>query len=151
MNETSPHDRVLCIEDIAAICHETNRAYCQTLGDTSQVPWPDAPQWQRDSACNGVRFQLANPDAPASASHVSWMAEKLEAGWEYGETKDAEAKTHPCMVPFDKLPKAQQLKDHAFKALVKLFGPYIAWNPHGPQERKDEVRATEEAAPRPIR
>lgn len=28
---------------VARICHEVNRAYCEALGDTSQVSWEDAP------------------------------------------------------------------------------------------------------------
>jgi hypothetical protein len=42
--------------DIARVCHEVNRAYCTSLGDESQLPWDSAPQWQKDSAINGVRF-----------------------------------------------------------------------------------------------
>jgi hypothetical protein len=30
--------------DIAKVCHETNRAYCETLGDNSQPPWEEAPE-----------------------------------------------------------------------------------------------------------
>lgn len=28
---------------IAQVCHEVNRAYCQALGDDSQPAWDDAP------------------------------------------------------------------------------------------------------------
>jgi len=41
---------------IAEVCHEVNRAYREALGDTSQVSWLEAPQWQRDSAIAGVKF-----------------------------------------------------------------------------------------------
>lgn len=46
------------IEQIARVCHEVNRAYCQALGDDSQPAWEDAPQWQRDSALLGVQLLL---------------------------------------------------------------------------------------------
>ncbi len=105
-------------EQIARVCHEANRALCMTHGDMSQVGWDDAPQWQRDSAMNGVAFVLSDPDAPASANHVSWMAEKVADGWIYGPVKDPERKTHPCIVPFDALPPEQQAKDKIFKAIV---------------------------------
>lgn len=105
-------------EVIARVCHEANRAYCAGIGDNSQVAWADAPQWQRDSAVTGVQFNLANPDAPASASHDSWLAEKERTGWRYGEVKDPEAKTHPCFVPYEQLPVEQQKKDALFKAVV---------------------------------
>jgi len=105
-------------EQIAIVCHEANRAYCQTLGDHSQQPWEVAEQWQRDSCIKGVEFCLENPDAPASANHDSWLAEKEATGWKYGPVKDAERKEHPCFVPYDQLPKEQQAKDALFKSIV---------------------------------
>ena len=107
--------------DIARVCHEVNRAFCESFGDTSQVAWADAPQWKRDSAYNGVRFVIDNPDAGDSAQHDAWMAEKAAAGWTYAEVKDDEAKTHPCMVPFDQLPPEQQAKDRLFRAVVRAM------------------------------
>jgi hypothetical protein len=38
----------------ARAAHEANRAYCGALGDWSQPSWDAAPQWQKDSARNGV-------------------------------------------------------------------------------------------------
>lgn len=108
----------ISIEDVARVCHEANRAYCRALGDNSQPHWETAPDWQKQSALNGVDFHIRNPEAKASASHESWMKEKLENGWKYGEVKDPEAKTHPCIVPFDELPLEQQKKDVLFKAVV---------------------------------
>lgn len=103
---------------LATVCHAANAAYCRSLGDDSQKPWEDAPEWQRTSAVNGVLFHLANPEAGDAASHESWMAEKQAAGWKYGETKDEKKKEHPCMVPFEELPKEQQFKDALFRTLV---------------------------------
>ena len=105
-------------EQIARVAHEANRAYCQSLGDNSQPAWEDAPQWQRDSAMLGVKLHTENPNAGAQAIHESWMAQKLADGWEYGPTKDPEAKRHPCIVPFDALPKEQQAKDYLFRGVV---------------------------------
>lgn len=107
------------INDVAKVCHEVNREYCLSLGDTSQPSWDTAPDWQRDSAVNGVVFHLENPTAGPSASHDSWMKEKLQDGWVYGPIKDPSKKQHPCMVPYDKLPKHQQTKDHLFIAVIK--------------------------------
>jgi hypothetical protein len=103
---------------IAKVCHEVNRAYCAALGDLSQPSWGDAPDWQRSSACAGVEFHIANPCAGPEASHESWFAQKVADGWVYGETKDPGAKTHPCMVAFDQLPREQQAKDFIFRSIV---------------------------------
>lgn len=107
-------------EDIARICHEVNRAWCEFSGDPSQPSWHDAPDWQRSSAINGVAFHLANPKAGDSASHDSWMAEKVAAGWVYGEAKnpDATPPTHHCIVPFEQLPRDQRFKDRLFRTIV---------------------------------
>ena len=110
---------------IASVCHAANAAYCRSLGDHSQPSWSDAPDWQRSSAMNGVRFHMANPEAGDSASHDSWMAEKVADGWVYGEVKDPEKKTHPCIVPFDELPPAQQFKDALFRTLVHAIAPQL--------------------------
>jgi hypothetical protein len=106
------------IEEVARIAHEINRAYCEAIGDPSQPDWEHAPEWQKNSAIDGVIFHLKNPDAGPEASHESWSRTKLMDGWVYGETKDPESKTHPCLVPFSELPREQQVKDFLFRAIV---------------------------------
>ncbi len=104
---------------IAKICHEANRAYCESfLGDYTQKPWAMAPEWQRQSAIKGVLFHIANPDAGDAASHENWMRDKLADGWTFGDVKNEVAKTHPCLVPFDQLPPEQQAKDRLFRGIV---------------------------------
>lgn len=71
----------------------------------------------RPSARMGVDLHTMGNFGP-EASHLSWMKQKLEEGWVYGEVKDPEAKTHPCLVPFDQLPREQQAKDFIFRAVV---------------------------------
>ncbi len=110
-------------EQIAVVCHEANRAYCRLLGDWTQQTWESADQWQRDSAILGVRFALDNPDAPASAQHDAWLADKLSNGWKYGSSKNANLREHPCCVAYDKLPPEQQRKDALFKAIVSALKP----------------------------
>ena len=105
-------------EKIAKVCHEVNRAYCQALGDNSQPPWEEAADWMKTSAMNGVDLHINNPGAGPESSHESWMAEKEATGWKYGPVKNAEDKEHPCMVPFNELPKDQQAKDFIFRAVV---------------------------------
>lgn len=106
---------------IARVAHEVNRSYCVALGDHSQLPWEAAPDWQKRSAINGVTLHLNDPKAGPEASHKSWMAEKLADGWVYGPFKDAERKTHPCLVPFVQLPTEQRAKDHIFCGVVRAI------------------------------
>ena len=106
---------------IARICHETNKAYCETIGDNSQKSWEQAETWQKDSAIEGVYFSIENPSASASAQHDAWLADKKRLGWKYGQVKDPSKKEHPCFVSYEELPIEQRLKDHLFKAVVRAF------------------------------
>lgn len=105
-------------KEIARACHEINRAYCKALGDDSQVRWERAPEWQRNSAILGVKLHADNPKAGPDDSHKSWMAQRIKEGWIWGPTKNESLKTHPCLVPFEKLPVEQQAKDFIFRAVV---------------------------------
>jgi hypothetical protein len=115
------HGLSVSVQDIAKVCHEINRTYCVANGDDSQLAWEQAPQWQRDSAVNGVLFHLENPEATPAMSHENWLREKVAAGWVFGLTKDPVAKTHPCCVPYERLPRSQQVKDHLFRVTVHLL------------------------------
>ena len=104
---------VLC----AMAAHEANRIYCLSLGDASQKHWEDAPEDARTSAVKGVEGALAG-NTPEQ-SHESWLKDKIEKGWKYGEVKDLEKKEHPCFVSYDELPAAQQYKDTLFLETVR--------------------------------
>ncbi len=106
------------IERAALVAHETNRAWCKTMGDYIQPSWENAPDWQKESVIAGVKFHISNPNANDSASHDSWLKQKLDDGWMYGEVKDSKNKTHPCLVPFWMLPVEQQIKDALFRSVV---------------------------------
>ncbi len=108
--------------EIAEVCHEVNRGICFAMGDLSQQSWAQAPEWQRKSAIAGVKFAIDNPEAPDSAQHDAWCKDKVANGWVFGPVKDSGKKTHPCLVPFEQLPKMQQLKDVLFKTVVKTLG-----------------------------
>lgn len=101
----------------ARAAHEVNRVYCSAIGDDSQVPWESAPQWQRDSAVKGVAVALAG--GSPEDSHRSWLDEKERTGWVYGPVKDADRKTHPCMLPYADLPSGQRAKDALYQATVR--------------------------------
>lgn len=107
-------------EAIAQVCHEANRAI-QIVTDDPAVspPWGDAPEWQRESAIDGVRKSL-DGEGP-EALHESWCDFKRADGWTHGDVKDADAKTHPCLVPYGDLPADQKAKDAVFSAIVNAL------------------------------
>jgi hypothetical protein len=112
---------MISVKQIAIVCHEANKAWCDVNEDTTQKSWSEAEEWQRESAYKGVEFAIANPDASDSAQHDAWSADKIADGWVYGEVKNSEKKTHPCLVPFEQLPEFQQKKDKLFRAIVNAL------------------------------
>lgn len=109
------------LTQIAKVCHNVNKAYCESIGDFSQPKWEDAPEWQKESALSGVKYHLENPDSKPCDSHNNWLKDKKADGWVYGEVKDPAKKEHPCMVSYEELPKEQQTKDALFIAVVRSF------------------------------
>lgn len=103
---------------IAKICHQANKAYCESLGDLSQDNWEAAHQWLRISAMIGVRAIMLNPTSTPEDSHKSWLREKAETGWKYGPVKDVDAKEHPYFASYEELPEEQKMKDKLFRAIV---------------------------------
>ena len=114
-----PRKEVPMFLQIAKTCHEVNKSYCESIGNNSQVSWEESPDWQKESAINGVKFHLDNPNSKPEDFHNNWMKEKKKDGWKYGKEKNVEKKEHPCMVPYNKLPKEQQVKDHLFISVVQ--------------------------------
>lgn len=108
------------ISFIAKVCHEANRAYCDSIGDNSQLSWEDSPEWKKASVINGVKFHLSGDHGPA-VSHQNWFEQKKAEGWVYGPVKDAEKREHPCMVPYNHLPVEQRAKDFIFRSIVNSF------------------------------
>jgi hypothetical protein len=74
----------------------------------------------------GVEMHLANPNATPEDSHKSWMDQKLKEGWVFGEAKDGNAKTHPCLVPYEQLPPEQRAKDYLFRGVVHAIAREMA-------------------------
>lgn len=110
------------ILECARICHEVNRAYCQSIGDTTQARWENAPDWQKDSAVAGVETHVTSGlTLRPEDNHSSWLARKKAEGWKYGAVKDPAKKEHPCFLPYNELPPEQKTKDYLFRAVVHAF------------------------------
>ena len=128
LDSTLVNSGSLTVEDIARGCHTANRSYCQSIGDDSQPEWESAPEWQKNSAVDGVKFRLANPQSTPADSHANWLRDKERDGWKYGPVKDPVKKEHPCFVSYDQLPEEQRTKDHIFMAVVDGLKAKLATN-----------------------
>ena len=113
------------IEHIAIVAHEINKAYCESIGDFTQPSWKDAPEWQKSSAINGVKFHIDNPDATPENSHESWLKQKEAEGWKYGPVKNPDTKEHPCFLPYSELPVSQRTKDYLFRQTIHSLSRFL--------------------------
>jgi|SRR5208282_1755795 len=106
------------ITQIAEACHEVIRVIQKANGEADVSPhWDEAPEWQCESAVSGVTTAAAGQTP--EGQFMLWRAAKLADGWVYGPVKDAEAKTHPCIVDdYADLPEGQRVKDALFLAVV---------------------------------
>lgn len=57
--------------------------------------------------------------------HEVWAETRISQGWTYGEQRDDEKKTHPCLVPYEELPEEEKEYDRntaisTLKFIMKL-------------------------------
>jgi hypothetical protein len=114
------------LQKIAKACHEINRAYCQAIGDKSQVPWALCYKWQKEASIECVKHiinnpDINNPDMTPEQLHDAWMKDKIENGWVFGTEKNTIRKTHPCLLGYWELLPEQRVKDYLFITTVRLF------------------------------
>ena len=57
--------------------------------------------------------------------HDVWAETRIQQGWTYGEQRNDELKTHPCLVPYEELPDSEKEYDRntsigTLKLIMKL-------------------------------
>jgi hypothetical protein len=99
-------------------------------------PWDERDAPFRDQFL-GVIEMMCGSDRKSSPEelHDDWVRAYEAMGWTYGPTRDPKAKTHPDMVPFDKLGFREQIKDAVFVALCEVARQWIVPDP-APSERR---------------
>lgn len=64
-------------------------------------------------------------EAMAKNVHDIWAQERIAQGWTYGEQRNDELKTHPCLVAYEDLPEEEKEYDRntsigTLKLIMKL-------------------------------
>ena len=64
-------------------------------------------------------------EAMAKNVHEVWAETRIKQGWKYGEQRNDELKTHPCLVPYEDLPEEEKEYDRntsrgTLKLIMKL-------------------------------
>ncbi len=104
---------------IAQVVHGAALGLRYEQGDpVPAAPWQCAPAYMRETVLDGVRRAM-NGETPEQ-HHEAWCERLRADGWTLGP-KDYDARTHPWLVPYDQLPREQQVKNRVFLAIVKAM------------------------------
>ncbi|MEV4455117.1 RyR domain-containing protein [Microbispora sp. NPDC049633] len=107
-------------EDLAEDYRQANRAQARDIGNKlAAAGCTVAPR-------TGTGVELGDDplfETLAEREHERWMAERTAQGWTWDEQRDDEAKHHPSLVPWERLPEEEKDKD---RAVIREMGEVLA-------------------------
>lgn len=106
------------VEFVCKLVHQVNDAYRNMIGESPKGDWDSLEEGVKESTRKGVAFILSNPGATPKEIHDKWVEERECEGWSFGEVMDEEAKTHPCLTPYEQLPIEHRMKDFLYRNTV---------------------------------
>lgn len=115
----------MSIQNIAKVAYQANKAYCETLGDTTHKDWRELRVVDELAYVERVKFIVDHPEASLEDLHNLWLASKLAEGWVYSPIKDIVKKTHPCVLSFTDLSSTGQTGHMLFKTIVFALKPLL--------------------------
>ena len=105
---------------IARVAHEAQRVLQVVVNEPVPAPeWNHAPAYMKEALIKSVWAVLEG--STAEETHELWLRDKIRDGWTYAPIKDAYAKTHPCLMDYDKLPQYQRDKNALLVAIVNAL------------------------------
>ena len=108
------------LENLAEIIYEATRLEAK-WSNRSIVPekWNNRDDKFRTQFIDIIDKYMSQDNLPTpKEAHDSWVESYKQMGWKFGEKRDIKKKTHPDMVPFEKLPKDERDKDAIFLMAV---------------------------------
>lgn len=103
--------------DLARICHEAHVALRIGLNDSATDVHFDALPRKRQELVEG-EVRAFREGKRLAEVHWMWVEWMIAEGWRYGISRNLIQKTHPNMVPYEKLPAAEQAKVRQAQRIV---------------------------------
>lgn len=113
--------RIKFIDELARVAYTIARAYTVKNDDPKFPAWEQLDYLDSEYAREGVEVYLAAPDEGADAWHNLWFEQMKANGFKYGKKYDAQKKTHPMFLKFNRLPLNKQNSDIIFHAAVRAL------------------------------
>lgn len=89
-------------------------------------PWTDREAEFRGQFVEVIERQCGTMRSSSPAElHGDWVQAYIDMGWIYGPVRCKKKKTHPDMVPYEKLGQLEQDKDAVFVSLCEIARQWI--------------------------
>ncbi len=122
--------------DIARIFHSGLLEYTHSIEECYLLPWEQTDESIKEQGTYFVNLHMLNPNITIEIHHNLWYARKIQHGWSWGTVYSLRDKKNPLLVPFESLPKNQQIKADIFVSTVRLYRGYF--KPRTPKNTNSE-------------
>lgn len=121
------------IQEITRILNEMTRLFPRPDG-SQPLHWEELNEEQQKRACEAFKqvyetlqsysYTQVSCQLPETL-HDIWLQGAIADGWSYGKVYCPVEKKHPSMIPFNRLPETEKLKDQIWADVIRLYEPYI--------------------------
>ena len=99
-------------ESLSPFLKASNRAAADSLATKLALLLPEAQEVTPEACSRAYAlWQASGRDAFRRNEHERWSRFYRYYNWQYGPEKNEQARTHPCLVPYDSLSPAEKEKD----------------------------------------
>jgi len=113
------------LAEVARMVHQTDKAYCESIGDYSNKNWEQAEPADKKRMEDIVQFYTDNPLAMDCSIHNVWIKAMVMDGWVKGDEFNPFTKTHPGIIKFEEIPFEQQVRATIIRRVIGTLGSLL--------------------------